>query len=186
MNLIIPSDAEIREVFEITDIFNESRELCRGFRKVLDRASPTYHKSLINFSSADNIQIGYVLQSCKYFYMYDKQLKKQLTFRKPIQNIEKQTIDKILQRWKIKSRKSVNFVGIHIRRGDKVTSYDDGYKIATPEYFNRSVNYYAKKYEAVLFLVISDGMSWSIENVPSHVPVSYISLRQRELDMATI
>lgn len=186
MNLIIPSDAEITEVFEITDTFNESRELCRGFRKVLDRASPTYHKNLMNFSSSDNIQLGYGLQSWKYFYMYDKQLKKQLTFRKHIQNEAKQTIDKILQRWKINSRKSVNLVGIHIRRGDKVTSYDDGYKIATPEYLNRSVNYYAKKYEAVLFLVISDGMSWSIENVPSHVPVAYISLGQRELDMATL
>ncbi|XP_052081324.1 galactoside alpha-(1,2)-fucosyltransferase 1-like isoform X2 [Mytilus californianus] len=185
MNLIIPSDADISNVFEINETLNEARELCKGFRKILDRASPTYHQNLLNFSSTDNIQLGYGLQSWKYFYMYDKQLKTQLTFRKHIQHKAKQTIDKILQRRHIESRKSVNLVGVHIRRGDKVGNHD-GFNIATPEYLNRSVNYYAQKYEAVLFIVISDGMSWSMKNMPSHVPVEYISLGKRELDMATV
>ncbi|CAC5364304.1 FUT1_2 [Mytilus coruscus] len=185
MNLIIPSDAVISMVFEINETFDEARELCKGFRKILDKASPTFHKNLMNFSSHENIQLGYGLQSWKYFYMYDKQLKKQLTFRKHIQNEAKQTIDKILQRRNITSRKSINLVGVHIRKGDKVGNHD-GFNIATPEYLSRSVNYYTKKYETVLFLVISDGMTWSRENMPSHVPVEYISLGKRELDMAAV
>ncbi|XP_052104113.1 galactoside alpha-(1,2)-fucosyltransferase 1-like [Mytilus californianus] len=185
MDLIIPSGAEISKVFEINETFNGAREVCKGFRKVLDKASPTFHKNLMNFSSTDNIQLGYGLQSWKYFYMYDKQLRKQLTFRKHIQNEAKQTIDKILQRRNITSRKSVNLVGVHIRRGDKVGNHD-GFNIATPEYLSRSVIYYTNKYEAVIFLVISDGMSWSKENMPSHAPVEYISLGKRELDMATV
>ncbi|CAC5359358.1 FUT1_2 [Mytilus coruscus] len=185
MELIVPADAEIRKVFEINVTSNKSKGLCKGFRKVLDKASPTFNKSLLNFSSEDNIQLGYGLQSWKYFHMYDKELRKQLTFRKHIQKTAEQTIWKILQRRKIKSRKSITLVGVHIRRGDKVRN-NDGFNIATPEYLNRSVNYYAKRYASVIFLVISDGMDWSKNNMPSHVPVEFISLGKREFDMATV
>ncbi|XP_052090441.1 galactoside alpha-(1,2)-fucosyltransferase 2-like [Mytilus californianus] len=185
MELIVPPDAEIRKVFEINVTSNKSKGLCKGFRKVLDKASPTYNKSLLNFSSEDNIQLGFGLQSWKYFYMYDKELRRQLTFRKHIQNTAEQTIWKILQRRKIKSRKSITLVGVHIRRGDKVGNHD-GFNIATPEYLNRSVNYYAKRYATVIFLVISDGMAWSKNNMPSHVPVEFISLGKGEFDMATV
>ncbi|XP_052070475.1 galactoside alpha-(1,2)-fucosyltransferase 2-like isoform X2 [Mytilus californianus] len=185
MELIVPSDTEIRKVFVINVTSkNRPKGLCKGFRKVLDKASPTYNKSLLNFSSEDNIQLGYGLQSWKYFHMYDKELRRQLTFQKHIQNTAEQTIGKILQRRKITSRKSITLVGVHIRRGDKVGNHD-GFNIATPEYLNRSVNYYTKRYAAVIFLVISDGMAWSKNNMPSHVPVEFISLGKREFDMAT-
>ncbi|CAC5404557.1 FUT1_2 [Mytilus coruscus] len=185
MNLIIHSDAEITKVFEINQTFTNARELCKGFRKILDKASPTYHKSLMNFRSTENVQLGNGLQSWKYFHMYDKQIKKQLTFRKHIQEIAEETIKKILQRRNFKSRKDINLIGIHIRRGDKVGNHD-GFNIASPEYLNKSVNYYFKKYKTVLYLVISDGMAWSRANMLSHVPVEYISLGKRELDMATV
>ncbi|CAC5417926.1 FUT1_2 [Mytilus coruscus] len=185
MELIVPSDAEIRKVFSINVTSNISKGLCNGFRKVLDTASPTYNKSLLNFSYEDNIQLGYGLQSWKYFHMYDKELRRQLTFRKHIQNTAEQTILKILQRRKIKSRKNITLVGVHIRRGDKVRNHD-GFNIATPEFLNRSVNYYAKRFATVIFLVISDGMAWSKNNMPSHVPVEFISLGRREFDMATV
>ncbi|XP_063439659.1 galactoside alpha-(1,2)-fucosyltransferase 2-like [Mytilus trossulus] len=185
MELIIPFDADIRKVFQINVTFTKSKGLCKGFRKVLDKAHATYDKSLLNFSSTDNIQLGTGLQSWKYFDMYDRQIRKQLTFRKNIQNIADQTILEILQRRNIKSRKSITMVGVHIRRGDKVGNHD-GFNIATPEYLNRSVSYYANKYANVLFLVISDGMAWSKNNMPSHVPVEYISLGKREFDMASV
>ncbi|CAC5382437.1 FUT1_2 [Mytilus coruscus] len=185
MELIIPFDADIRKVFEINVTFTESKGLCKGFRKVLDKAHATYNKSLLNFSSTDNIQLGTGLQSWKYFYMYDKQIRRQLTFRKNIQSTAEQTILKILQRRKVRSRKSITLVGVHIRRGDKVGN-NDGFNIATTEYLNRAVNYYTKRYALVLFLVISDGMAWSKTNMPSNVPVEFISLGKREFDMATV
>ncbi|CAC5391423.1 FUT1_2 [Mytilus coruscus] len=184
MELIVPPDADIRKVFEINVTFTKSKGLCKGFRKVLDKAHATYSKSLLNFSSTDNIQLGTGLQSWKYFYMYDKQLRRQLTFRKIIQNTAEQTILKILQRRRIKSRKSITLVGVHIRRGDKVRN-NDGFNIASPEYLNRSVSSYTRRYAPVLFLVISDGMAWSKNNMPLHVPVEFISLGKREFDMAT-
>ncbi|CAC5412739.1 FUT1_2 [Mytilus coruscus] len=171
MELIVPPDADIRKVFEINVTFTKSKELCKGFRKILDKAHASYSKSLLN---TDNIQLGTGLQSWKYFHMYDKQLRRQLTFRKIIQNTAKQKILKILERRRIKSRKSITLVGVHIRRGDKVRN-NDGFNIATSEYLNRSVNYYTQRYAPVLFLVISDGMTWSKKYMPSHVPVEFIS-----------
>ncbi|OPL21214.1 hypothetical protein AM593_07288, partial [Mytilus galloprovincialis] len=144
-----------------------------------------YNKTTHLTVQKNNIQLGTGLQSWKYFNMYDRQIRKQLTFRKNIQNTAEQTILEILQRRKISSRKNITLVGVHIRRGDKVGNHD-GFNIATPEYLNRSVSYYAKKYANVLFLVISDGMDWSKNNMPSHVPVEFISLGKRELDMATV
>ncbi|XP_071134921.1 galactoside alpha-(1,2)-fucosyltransferase 1-like [Mytilus edulis] len=185
MELIVPPDAEIRTVFAINVTSDKPIRLCKGFRKVLDNASPTYNKNLLNFSSEDNIQLGYGLQSWKYFHKYDTELRRQLTFQKHIQNTAEQTIGKIFQKRKIKSRKSITLVGVHIRRGDKVGNHD-GFIIATPEYLNRSVNYYAKMYTAVLFLVISDDIAWSKTNMPTHVPVEFISLGKREFDMATV
>ncbi|OPL33020.1 hypothetical protein AM593_08641, partial [Mytilus galloprovincialis] len=135
--------------------------------------------------SEDNIQLGYGLQSWKYFHKYDTELRRQLTFQKHIQNTAEQTIGKIFQKRKIKSRKSITLVGVHIRRGDKVGNHD-GFNIATPEYLNRSVNYYAKMYTTVLFLVISDDIAWSKTNMPTHVPVEFISLGKREFDMASV
>ncbi|XP_063399492.1 galactoside alpha-(1,2)-fucosyltransferase 1-like isoform X2 [Mytilus trossulus] len=185
MELIVPPDAEIRKVFAINVTSDKPKRSCKGFRKVLDKASPTYNKSLLSFSSEDNVQLGYGLQSWKYFHMYDTELRRQLTFQKHIQINAEQTIEKILQRRKIKYRKSITLVGVHIRRGDKVQN-NDGFKIATPEFLNRSVNYYVKMYATVLFLVISDGMDWSKKYMPTHVPVEFISLGKREFDMATV
>ncbi|XP_063425400.1 galactoside alpha-(1,2)-fucosyltransferase 1-like [Mytilus trossulus] len=185
MELIVPPDAEIRKVFAINVTSDKPKGLCKGFRKVLDKASPTYNKTLLNFSSEDNIQLGYGLQSWKYFHMYDTDLRRQLTFQKHIQNTAEETIRKILETRKIQSRQSITLVGVHIRRGDKVKN-NDGFNIATPEFLNRSVNYYAKMYATVLFLVISDGMDWSKKNMPTHVPVEFISLGKREFDMATV
>lgn len=185
MDVLIPSDAQIRQVFEINVTFTNTSQFCKGLPKVLDKASPTYDRTILNFSSSSNIQLGYGLQSWKYFYKYDKQLRKQLTFQKHIKDAAKQEIDKILQKRNITSRKDITLVGVHIRRGDKVEN-NDGFNIATPEYLNRAVNYYVTKYKSVLFIVISDGMEWSKQNMPKHVPIEYVSLGKRELDMATV
>lgn len=77
MELIVPFDAEIRKVFRINVTSNKSKGLCKEFRKVVEKASPTYNKSFLNFGSEDNIQLGYGLQSWKYFHMYDKELRRQ-------------------------------------------------------------------------------------------------------------
>ncbi|XP_071142426.1 galactoside alpha-(1,2)-fucosyltransferase 1-like [Mytilus edulis] len=185
MDVLIPSKAQIRQVFEINVKYTNISDFCKGFPKVLDKASPTYNSTLLEFSPSSQIQLGYGLQSWKYFYKYDKQLRKQLTFRKHIKDAAEQEINKILQKRNIKSRQNITLVGVHIRRGDKVGN-NDGFNIATPEYLNRSVNYYVTKYKFVLFIVISDGMKWSKDNMPSHVPIEYVSLGKRDLDMATV
>ncbi|VDI43625.1 Hypothetical predicted protein, partial [Mytilus galloprovincialis] len=185
MDILIPSDAQIRQVFEINVTFTNTSQLCKGLPKVLDKASPTYDRTILNFSSSSNIQLGYGLQSWKYFYKYDKQLRKQLTFQKHIKDAAKQEIYKILRKRNITSRKDITLVGVHIRRGDKVGN-NDGFNIANPDYLNRAVNYYVTKYKSVLFIVISDGMEWSKHNMPTDVPIEYVSLGKPELDMATV
>ncbi|CAG2256966.1 FUT1_2 [Mytilus edulis] len=136
MDVLIPSKAQIRQVFEINVKFTNISDFCKGFPKHIKDAA-------------------------------------------------EQEINKILQKRNIKSRQNITLVGVHIRRGDKVGN-NDGFNIATPEYLNRSVNYYVTKYKFVLFIVISDGMKWSKDNMPSHVPIEYVSLGKRDLDMATV
>ncbi|CAG2256968.1 FUT1_2 [Mytilus edulis] len=152
MDVLIPSKAQIRQVFEINVKYTNISDFCKGFPKVLDKASPTYNT---------------------------------IDLSKHIKDAAEQEINKILQKRNIKSRQNITLVGVHIRRGDKVGN-NDGFNIATPDYLNRSVNYYVTKYKFVLFIVISDGMKWSKDNMPSHVPIEYVSLGKRDLDMATV
>ncbi|XP_038635255.1 galactoside alpha-(1,2)-fucosyltransferase 2-like [Scyliorhinus canicula] len=64
-------------------------------------------------------------------------------------------------------RKNVTYVGVHVRRGDYVHVMQDMWKgvIADKKYLEKAMAYFRNKYKNVVFVVTSNGMDWSKENI---------------------
>lgn len=64
--------------------------------------------------------------------------------------------------------KPIDYVGIHIRRGDYL-KYPDNFPTLTNKYLTESLNYFeGKGYKN--FMVISDDIEWCVENLPGMFP----------------
>jgi galactoside 2-L-fucosyltransferase 1/2 len=59
------------------------------------------------------------------------------------------------------------YVGVHVRRTDYKEYLKRKYNasLAKPEFFVRQMNYFRKKYESVMFIVMSDEPKWCEEKV---------------------
>ncbi|XP_072343311.1 galactoside alpha-(1,2)-fucosyltransferase 2-like [Scyliorhinus torazame] len=64
-------------------------------------------------------------------------------------------------------RKNVTYVGVHVRRGDYIHIMPDVWKgvIADKKYLDTAMAYFRNKYKNVVFVVTSNGMDWSKENI---------------------
>ncbi|XP_038635839.1 galactoside alpha-(1,2)-fucosyltransferase 2-like [Scyliorhinus canicula] len=64
-------------------------------------------------------------------------------------------------------RKNVTYVGVHVRRGDYVQVMPDMWKgvIADKKYLDTAMAYFRNKYKNVVFVVTSNGIDWSKENI---------------------
>ncbi|XP_072343304.1 galactoside alpha-(1,2)-fucosyltransferase 2-like isoform X2 [Scyliorhinus torazame] len=64
-------------------------------------------------------------------------------------------------------RKNVTYVGVHVRRGDYIHVMPDVWKgvIADKKYLDTAMAYFRNKYKNVVFVVTSNGMDWSKENI---------------------
>ncbi|XP_038635729.1 galactoside alpha-(1,2)-fucosyltransferase 2-like [Scyliorhinus canicula] len=64
-------------------------------------------------------------------------------------------------------RKNVTYVGVHVRRGDYVHVMPNVWKgvIADKKYLDTAMAYFRNKYKNAVFVVTSNGMDWSKENI---------------------
>ncbi|OWF52799.1 Galactoside 2-alpha-L-fucosyltransferase 2 [Mizuhopecten yessoensis] len=68
----------------------------------------------------------------------------------------------------------VTLVGVHVRRGDYLDKEKKnfGYRVATEDYFKRTMSFFRSKYENVLFLVFTNpvdkDMTWCKSNLKSN------------------
>lgn len=88
---------------------------------------------------------------------------------------------------------SVVYVGIHVRRGDLLHSYNvkKGYTVADAQYFVRALRYFGRKFGRVVFVVCSDDLTWSTANINSSLPntvvvYSQFSSLSPEFDLALL
>ncbi|XP_072343300.1 galactoside alpha-(1,2)-fucosyltransferase 2-like [Scyliorhinus torazame] len=64
-------------------------------------------------------------------------------------------------------QKNVTYVGVHVRRGDYIHVMPNVWKgvIADKKYLDTAMAYFRNKYKNVVFVVTSNGMDWSKENI---------------------
>jgi len=179
----IPSFANILEnIFNISTIESTETEMAffrhSLFRKVLERLKPYYKRRIFreqrfsydpNFFKANpNVLIKGYWQSEKYFSHVTSLVKKELTFKKSIQEKNKSFVDRLNQ--------GVS-VSLHLRLGDYL-SHPVSKKIhgALPiEYYQRSVNHLqATINERIQFYIFSDDIEWAKNNLHISADVTFI------------
>ncbi|XP_052092532.1 uncharacterized protein LOC127728997, partial [Mytilus californianus] len=84
-------------------------------------------------------------------------------------------VQNALQSWKC----------LHIRRGDMVNMGDNSFNVASLEYLTSAVNYFKDRYQNIIFIVASNGMSWAQRNMPSNISVEFIQ-HSAVADMVTL
>ncbi|XP_078507086.1 galactoside alpha-(1,2)-fucosyltransferase 2-like [Lissotriton helveticus] len=67
------------------------------------------------------------------------------------------------------SRKNVTYIGVHVRRGDYLTTMPIISKgvVADKGYLEKAMKYFRDKYEEPVFVVTSNGMQWCKKNINS-------------------
>ena len=107
-----------------------------------------------------NVTLQGWLQTWKYFHHIDKTIRKQFTIKSQYMNPARKFFNSI----KIKKR---TVIGVHVRRSDFGNDYftQCGYAMASPGYFQKAMELFRAEHKSVIFLVMSDSIQWSKENI---------------------
>ena len=189
MRLVVPDAFELLKVFKLNvDVIKENDHVCRPDNVITrsERKACSFDQRLINFPSTADIRIALYLQSYRYFDKYCDELRKQFIFKENIINKAKFIFKQALQKLNITSRNNTTFIGVHVRRGDFVNN-PAGYTVATKEYLQKAVNWYQFKYGKLLYYIVAtDGIEWTKENMPNNLSVFYLEGNAPAVDMATL
>ncbi|XP_048744022.1 galactoside alpha-(1,2)-fucosyltransferase 2-like [Ostrea edulis] len=125
--------------------------------------------------------MGY-LQSWRYFEnVREELLKKHFVFH---DHLKKAAMDYINNVRKERKKQKATLVAVHVRRGDFVRQKRKGYTVAPIPYFYRAMNYFRKKYKNVLFILCSNDVIWSMDNLDDSPDVHYSHNTDGYLDFA--
>ena len=157
------------------------------------KQASAFDTNLFHLPADKNFIIGYYLQSWKYFENVVPQLKKQFTFKVEISKRADEILSNIstdflkTQQSKGITVQNITFVGIHVRRGDIVTEerfVTFGYRVAPVQYINKAMKYFTDRFNTVLFVVCSDNMKWTKDNI-KHPNVVFVHDKP-EVDMSVL
>ena len=117
-----------------------------------------------------NVYLRGYFQSWRYFDNVADIVRENFKFKKSIATqAEKFLVSVSPPKW-LEAKAEFVRVGVHVRRGDMVNSayfLDYGYTVAPPEYFAKAMAFFVKQFPRVQFVVCSDDIPWSEENIPS-------------------
>ena len=105
-------------------------------------------------------------QSWRYFSNMHKEIKWLFQFREDIHKEAAEEIDSIRGGLYISGGKPT-LVGIHVRRGDKLTEemFDFGYRLPNSTCIVQAMDYFKRRYSDAHFLVISQDMDWCVHHL---------------------
>lgn len=130
---------------------------------------PHFHYwSELNHLSGDCYLTGY-WQSEKYFLDAVDLIRKEFTFKEPLDYRNEEIATKVSQE---------NSISLHVRRGDYVSSALNLsiYESCSPDYYARSIDYITRRVPAPKFYIFSDDLSWVMENLKIDFPHVYIDI----------
>ena len=122
---------------------------------------------------------GY-LQSWKYFENSNDAVRKAFTFREKFINEARAFL-------RLPTESGRVLIGVHIRRGDFVTEYftELGFTAADGNYTQKAIDWYRKKSDRCLFVVVSDDIPWCKDNIKGD-DVIYSNSTEGIVDLAIL
>ena len=188
---------ELHQGFELHRVFNCTAEIANetdmrralgwqfmtSVRKLVSRSSmavlrrkefiiePHFHYwSGIKNAPSDCYLLGY-WQSEKYFLEVGTQIRKEFSFKLPLEKKNTEIADQI---------KQTNAVSLHVRRGDYVGNSKSSkmYKLCTLDYYKSSIQYIADRVKNPNFIVFSDDIAWARDNLKIEFAHQYLDHNQ--------
>ncbi|XP_061181055.1 galactoside alpha-(1,2)-fucosyltransferase 2-like [Saccostrea echinata] len=186
MKFLVSTNDLIFQIFQLKNsrhlFISEDREReCVNAQVTIENRASSFDKNVGNFATNATHQVGYYLQSWKYFHNSSHELRKQLKFRDHVQTLAKKIIKDILEKYKT-TRDNVTLIAIHIRRGDMV-NHTYGYLVASKEYFEKAMILFSN-YSNPIYVLCSNDLKWSRANIMKKYKVEFISGNSPEVDLA--
>ena len=168
LSIILAEDDDLVQYFEVPSAIKiKSRKICDSFIELNAEHCCVFEPSFMKLPQNENYKIGVYLQSWKYFAHAQKQVRKELRFKRELKDYAKKVVESY-RRNHTSSRDGTlvkpTVVGVHIRRGDLAsTAFREANTVllAPDEYIHNAVDFFLQKFESVIFLVCSDGMEYS-------------------------
>lgn len=108
-------------------------------------------------------------QSEKYFSGIGEQVRRQFSFKLPLDNKNRRVAEKI---------SNVNAVSMHVRRGDYANHAETNatHGLCSMNYYQSAVRYIVERVEAPHFFVFSDDVSWTKKNLKLNFPCEFVDI----------
>lgn len=125
------------------------------------------------FNISGNTYLEGCWQSAQYFMDYEKEIRKDFTFRTSPEGMNLDLAYKI---------KQVNAISLHVRRGDYVSNahFNQMHGTTSLNYYKNAIAYLAQNVSDPYFFLFSDEPEWIKENLPLDFPFEIISHNQGE------
>lgn len=144
-----------------------SRSSMSAFRGKNFVVEPHFHywDGIKNIASGCYIS-GY-WQSEKYFLNIASQIRKDFSFRLPLEHANSEIAKQINQ---------TCAVSLHIRRGDYVHNSKTAatYELCSLDYYEASIRYVAERIKSPIFFIFSDDITWAKNNLKIDYPSRYV------------
>jgi len=144
-----------------------SRKNFSSLRKKNFTVEPYFHYwGGINNLPSDCYISGY-WQSEKYFQKFESQIRKDFTFKHPMDVKNTESAKKIGM---------VNAVSLHVRRGDYINNAKTyaTHGLCSIDYYKSAIQYISERTESAFFFIFSDDIEWVKANLVIKHPCQYI------------
>ncbi len=130
------------------------------------------------FNQPDGTDFEGYFQTEKYFLDIEKEVRKELAFKEPIQKYAREYVSGI--RGTGNSRKTL--VAVHVRRGDNL-QHPHLHRVLPLDYFQKAMGEFDS---SVVFLVFSDDQKWCGENFPGAPTCRFVGTPTHWHDLAVM
>lgn len=160
LTIILGKDDDLVEYFEVSSAdIQENRHVCELFVEKYAPHCCVFDDTFMNLSRNQNYKLGEYLQSWKYFAHAFKEVRKELTFKKHIQQSARYIVGNYRKAYSVRSATRVTVVGVHIRRGDIAErSGHSSVQLVPDTYIMHAVDYFLEMFNHTVFIVCSDGI----------------------------
>lgn len=158
LTIILGKDDDIVEYFEVASAdIHENRNVCDLFVEKYAPHCCVFDDTFMNLPGNQNYKLGEYLQSWKYFAHAFNEVRKELTFKKHIQQSARYIVDNYRKSYSIRKGTRATVVGVHLRRGD-IANGLHGVKLVPDTYIMHAVDYFLEMFNNIVFIVCSDGI----------------------------
>ena len=141
------------------------RARCFRAEKLRESHGCQYDRQLlVRQEPGKDYDVGEYLQSWLYFDEIREEVREAVRFTDDIVREATQVVACLRRQFP-----NSTLVGIHVRRGDLITNEKygrEGCLTAPPEFFQRAMTYFRRRFSRVTFVVLGEDRKWSVEHIP--------------------